>query len=648
MVLQRNQPIPVWGVAAPGEKVTVTFGGQKQTVTTGANGKWFVRLEPVASGENLELQIAGSATAQPIVFKDVAMGEVWVCSGQSNMEFPLSTSRNGLQEVASANNPRIRLFKVAHNTPLEPAASVQGRWEVCTPANARHFSAVGYFFGRELFSVLHVPVGLIDTSWGGTPAEAWTRAGALQGDLDYAAILKKRDELTSPEYAKTQADLKKVEAAWVAQIDQLLATPGKPGADWFKPEAVLKDWKPIEAPGIWEKSANLKLDGVVWMRKVIDVPADVASQDTILELGAVDDFDYTWINGKVVGHIGKETPSFWTVARSYKLPAGTLKAGQNVILVRVIDHGGGGGFGAQPEEMFLGTTSGAKVSLAGTWQYWVEKNLGERPVSLSRIQNTAGVLYDGMIAPLIPYGIRGAIWYQGESNAGRAEQYRKLFPAMITNWRKDWAQGDFPFYYVQLANFMKQETEPTQSAWAELREAQLFTLKLPKTGMAVAIDIGEGEDIHPKNKQDVGKRLALWALAMDYGVKVPDGFLGTLPGLKPYFQKPIVHSGPLYTGMKVEGATIRMSFQHVGGGLVARGGEPLKGFAVAGADQKFVWAEARISGDTVVVRSVLVPQPVAVRYDWANNPEGNLCNKEGLPASPFRTDDWPGVTAGKR
>ncbi len=648
MVLQRNLPIPIWGTAAPGETVTVTLGADKQALKAGPDGKWMVRLAPQPATINLTLTIEGSATATPVVFKDVLIGEVWVCSGQSNMEFPVARALNGLKEASEANYPQLRLFQVDHVTPSAPQTSVAGQWRVCNPATIKTFSAVGYFFGRELQSYLNVPVGLIHTSWGGTPAEAWTRLGVLQADPDYAEIVKRRAQVFSPEYAAKQEEFKKISENWTKQIDQLLTAPGKPGVDWFKSDAVLKDWQPIEASGTWEVKANLKMDGVVWYRKVVEVPAEMASQETTLSLGAVDDLDFTWVNGTLVGHTGKDTPSFWMVSRFYKVPAGTLKPGPNVIMVRVIDHGGGGGLVGLPGEMTLSTASGASISLAGTWQYWIEKNLGLRPEMLGKLQNTASVLYDGMIAPIIPYGIRGAIWYQGESNASRAWQYRKLFPDMIRNWRQDWGQGDFPFYFVQLANFRKRLAEPAESDWPELREAQLKTLSLPNTGMAVTIDIGDGDDIHPINKQDVGKRLALWALAQDYGVKVPDGFLGTLPVLKSHFQKPIVHSGPLYKSMKVEGATVRLAFTHVGGGLKIKGNGPLKGFAVAGADKKFVWAEARLSDNTVVVRNVNVPNPVAVRYNWADNPEGNLYNAEGLPASPFRTDDWPGITDSKR
>jgi sialate O-acetylesterase len=345
--------------------------------------------------------------------------------------------------------------------------------------------------------------------------------------------------------------------------------------------------------------------------------------------------DVTWANGIRVG--GIETPGHWQTARQYKIAPTVIKAGRNVIAVRVLDTGGGGGIYGSAEQMKIRPAEAAgeaAISLAGRWRYKKGYDLKSippqpRPPLPVNNQNAPTALYNGMLAPLIPYSIQGAIWYQGESNAGQAYQYRRLFPAMIQNWRNDWNEGDFPFLFVQLANFMAAKPDPSDSAWAELREAQTMTLALPNTGMAVIIDIGDANDIHPKNKQDVGKRLALWALAKTYGKK-------------------LVYSGPIYKSMRIEGHNIILRFDHVGGGLVAMGGEPLKGFAITGADRKFVWADARIDGQTVVASSDKVPEPVAVRYGWADNPVCNLYDKEGLPATPFRTDDWPGVTANKK
>jgi sialate O-acetylesterase len=345
--------------------------------------------------------------------------------------------------------------------------------------------------------------------------------------------------------------------------------------------------------------------------------------------------DSTWINGTRVG--GIEAPGRWQTPRKYKIDPAIIKPGRNVIAVKVIDTGGGGGIYGNPDQMKLGPAQAADESairLAGQWRYKKGFDLKSmppqpRPPVLVNNPNAPTSLYNAMIAPLLPYGIQGAIWYQGESNAGRAYQYRQLFPAMIQNWRQDFKQGNFSFLFVQLANFMATLPDPCDSDWAELREAQLMTLSLPNTGMAVIIDIGDANDIHPKNKQDVGKRLALWALAKTYGKK-------------------LVYSGPIYKSMKIQGRDIILNFDQIGTGLVAQGGQSLKGFAIAGADRKFVWADARIDGQTVVVSSDKVPEPVAVRYAWANNPVCNLYNKEGLPASPFRTDDWPGITANKK
>jgi sialate O-acetylesterase len=479
MVLQQGGKVPIWGWADPGEEVMVgvSWNSMKWAVTADKDGKWLFRMNAPKAGGPYEMTLTGKNS---ITIKNILVGEVWVCSGQSNMEFALRQANNAQQEIADANYPNIRLFTVRRKVAEKPQSDCEGNWSECIPETVPGFSAVGYFFGRDLYRQLKVPIGLIHTSWGGTPAEAWTRRGVLESDPDFAPILKRYDDAVA-RYPQARKEYEQKLAEWKQAVEKAKAegtnSPRRPGAP-FGPGS------PYE-------------------------------------------------------------------------PAG---------------------------------------------------------------------LYNAMIAPLIPYGIQGAIWYQGESNAGRAYQYRKLFPDMIKNWREDWGEGQFPFLFVQLANFMKTKPEPGDSAWAELRETQLMTLSLPNTGMAVIIDIGEADDIHPKNKQDVGKRLALWALAKTYG-------------------KDIVYSGPIYKSMKVDDGKIVLSFDHVGGGLIAKGDEQLKGFAIAGSDRKFVWADAKIDGDTVVVSSDNVSEPIAVRYAWADNPVCNLYNKEDLPASPFRTDDWPGVTA---
>jgi sialate O-acetylesterase len=429
-----------------------------------------------------------------------------------------------------------------------------------------------------------------------------------------------------------QADFQKRLAAWTHQ--NLYEDEGNKGEamGYADPQANTSDWKSMNLPQFME-TAGLKIDGAVWFRKEIEIPEAWAGKPLELNLAAIDDYDTTYFNGKRVGGIGADTPNSYSVPRHYQVPGDLVKAGRNVIAVRVFDSAGEGGFGTG--KMVLGPdglTDSQKLALAGPWSYKFELGLepktpdwGSRPEAPGPTnQNSPGVLYNAMIAPIVPFSIRGAIWYQGESNAGRAFQYRTLFPTMIRNWRTIWGEGDFPFYFVQLANWQPIKPEPDESEWAELREAQTMTLREPNTGMAVIIDIGDTNDIHPRNKTDVGHRLALWALANTYNQKIE-------------------YSGPLFKSFTVNGSEVRIKFSHANGLKTSDGAAP-KAFAIAGADKKFVWADAKIEGDEIVVSSKDVTKPVAVRYAWADNPVTNLYNKLDLPASPFRTDDWPGIT----
>jgi sialate O-acetylesterase len=494
MVLQRDKKVNFWGWADKGEQVTVTVGAAKATATAGDDGKWKAELDTLkASDQPVEVTVAGKNT---ITLKGVLIGDVWVCSGQSNMGWQLKATHNAKADIAAANRPTIRLYTVGRKIAFQPQNDCTGQWVVCTPETAETFSAVGYFFGVEIQSSQKVPVGLINTSWGGTPAQAWTSLEALQATPATKKMADGFADLRDNLPARMEAYTNDVLPKW---------------------EIARKKWQ--------EDSARAKAAGD-------------------------------------------------------KLPA-------------------------EPK----------------------------KPAAPDSSPNHPTVLFNGMVAPIIPLSIKGTIWYQGESNAGQAAQYRALFPAMITDWRTRWGQGDFPFLWVQLANYLKRDEEPTDAAnqWAGLREAQSMTLKLPKTGQAVIIDIGEAGDIHPRNKADVGKRLGLVGRHVAYGEK-------------------LVHSGPVYKSMAVEGDKIRITFDHVGSGLtigvappIRMGQDPvkpadtLKGFAIAGADKKLVWADATIEGDTVVVSSPSVKDPVAVYYGWGNNPEVNLYNKEGLPACPFRT-----------
>ncbi len=469
-VLQRGIEIPVWGSAAAGEKVTVTFDGQNKSVTTGVDGRWLVKLTSHQAGGPYDLTIAGTNT---ITLTDVLVGEVWICSGQSNMEWTVKQSRDAEQEITAANFPKLRHFAVEKKVSEQPVSTCGGTWTVCSPQTVGNYTAVGYFFGRKLVQELDVPIGLMHTSWGGTPAEAWTSRPALTSTAPFT-----------------------------------------------------------DAVSAWDK-------------RVENLPAELEKHKKAMEQWAK--------NAATAKAEGKPEP------KKPKAPEGKIN------------------------------------------------------------QNSSTALYNGMINPLVPYGIKGAIWYQGEANAGRAKNYHALLSLMIGDWRKSFGQGDFSFYIVQLANFMERKPQPTDTAWAALREAQyLTTTTVKNTGLALAIDVGEAKDIHPKNKQDVGLRLALNALAKDYGKKIE-------------------YSGPVYKSMKIDGANIVLSFDHLGGGLTVVG-DTLTGFAIAGADKKFVWADAKIVGDTVVVSAASVTTPVAVRYAWGDNPACSLSNKANLPAVPFRTD----------
>ena len=628
MVLQRGMKVPLWGWADPGEEIhlSVSWHRMERRTTADADGEWTLTIKTPPAGGPYEIALQGENS---IALRNVMVGEVWICSGQSNMEWPLHSVNNAEQELAAADYPQIRLFTVQRKIANAPEADCAGQWSACNPETVPGFSAVGYFFGRYLHKELGVPVGLINTSWGGTVAEAWTGSEGLEKMPEFKALL----ERIAKARANPDAALKKYQAEldeWQKKID----AAGAQGRSAIEPGFDDSDWQEMELPASWEQAGLPDFDGLVWFRKTVEVPDSWAGKELMLELGPIDDQDTTWVNGVKVGaHTG---PGKWQALRKYKVASGIIKAGRNVVTVQVLDTGGGGGINGVPGQMKLqpvGANDDA-ISLAGGWRYKVGYNLASMPPQPQppvwvNNPNAPAVLYNGMIAPLLPFGIRGAIWYQGESNASRAYQYRELFPTMISNWRQKWDQGAFPFLFVQLANYMATQPEPGQSAWAELREAQFMTLQLAHTGMATIIDIGEANDIHPRNKQDVGKRLALWALGETY-------------------DRDLVYSGPLYKSMESKGDKIVLHFDHIGSGLAAQGDGPLKGFAIAGSDRKFVWANAQIEGDTVVVGSDEVSEPVAVRYAWANNPVCNLCNQSGLPASPFRTDDWPGVTANSK
>ncbi|HEY6475852.1 MAG TPA: sialate O-acetylesterase [Polyangia bacterium] len=619
-VLQQGTSVPIWGTADPGEAVTVEIAGQSVSSTAGADGKWLVRLAALKIGGPETLTISGK---NKVVLSDILVGEVWIAGGQSNMERQLGL-RAGQQpidnwdkEVAAATHPQIRHFGVAQEKSLTPVSMVKGAWTVCSPETVKDFTAVGYFFARDLERARHVPIGIIHSSWGGTPAEAWTSEAGLRALPDFADVGAEIKTLIADPEAARRAYEAKLEI-WFAANDAGSVV----GKLWSDPALDAADWKTMTLPTLWEDAGEPDLNGVVWFRKSFNLPAKAANAAAELQLGMVDDIDTTWVNGVKVGAtVG------YNVVRKYAVPAGVLKPGRNVVAVRVLDTGGGGGiWGEEKLQLVFKGRPGVGlqtaslgpalklVPLAGPWQYRIGMNLQgapQPPTGVIGDINSPTILYNAMIAPLVPYAIRGVVWYQGEANVQRAQQYRTLFPALIADWRRAWG-ADFPFLFVQIA--------PHADMTPELRDAQLATwLHTPKTAMAVTIDVGDAKDIHPPHKQAVGARLALAARALAYGEKLE-------------------YSGPVFDALKLKGAKATLTFTHPGGGLVAKGG-PLKGFTVAGADGAFHPARAEIRGKTVVVTSNAVPQPVAVRYGWANVPDGNLFNKAGLPASPFRTDN---------
>ncbi|MEZ0325389.1 MAG: sialate O-acetylesterase [Fimbriimonas sp.] len=633
MVLQRDVPIPFFGTGRPGQKVTVALGTRTAETVVGADGSWMAKLKAMPAGGPYVVRIDGGSKLQ---FRNVLVGEVWVASGQSNMEW----RQNDADDLALAlkeTDPYVRMFTADHVATDEPQKEISGSWAISSKVTVPGFSAVGNAFAKQLQKALGVPVGIIHTSWGGTPAESWTSREMLLKHPKLAYYVNNY-MAGMKDYPARKAAYDKALAEWTAEVYR--KDPGNKGFDqgWANAETAISDWKPVKLPATLEALEG-PMDGAVWYRRTFDLPASWSGKDLLLELGPIDDFDVTYVNGQKVGETDDKTRLWYASPRQYRVPASALHAGSNVVAVRVYDHTGAGGFTGIADQMKLTPVdkSAASLSLAGDWRSKVEVRFEPPSQEVLNRQPQApfgpgnpwapSSLYNAMIAPLVPYAIRGAIWYQGESNAGKAFEYRELFPAMIQDWRNRWGQGNFPFYFVQLANFTARNELPVESDWAELREAQSITLRLPNTGQAVTIDIGEANDIHPRNKREVGRRLALNALARTYGVKV-------------------AFSGPVFESAVAEGNKMRLRFSHAEG-LRSSDEGPLVGFAVAGADRKFKWARADVEGDTIIVRSPEVARPVAVRYGWSNNPGVNLVNGAGLPASPFRSDDWPGVTQPK-
>lgn len=610
MVLQRDTKINIWGWASKGEKINIRFNNKAFKTKAGIDGKWLIALPAMKAGGPHTMEITGS---NKIKLKDILIGDVWICAGQSNMVHQMELhSIRYAEDIANANYPEIRHFFIPTLSNLQgPQQDLPaGYWKPATPQDVNRFSAVAYFFARSIYEKHHIPIGLINASVGGTPIEAWTSEEGLK---DFQNIVNTIQKNKDTAYVN---ELNRSAAARNANQPQSNDLGMVSEKKWFDTSYIPKAWRTINIPGYWEDQGIKDLDGVVWYRREIDVPASMTGKPARVFLGRIVDADILYVNGQQVGQTTYQYPQ-----RRYNIRAGTLKAGKNILVVRVTNNAGKGGF--VPDKPYCLFAGNDTIDLKGYWQYKVGEVFIPRTGGWYgfNAQNQPTALYNAMIAPLINYTIKGFLWYQGEANTSRPEEYASLQPALINDWRKKWGQGNLPFFYVQLPNFMDANYLPSESQWATLRESQLKSLAVPNTAMAVAIDLGEWNDIHPGNKKEVGLRLALAARKLVYG-------------------EDIVYSGPVYRSSSIEGNKIIIEFDHTGTGLITNDAGELSEFAIAGTDKKFMWAKAKIEGNTVIVWHEEIKDPKYVRYAWADNPVNpNLYNKEGLPASPFRTDE---------
>lgn len=621
MVLQRRKPMAVWGWDSPGRVVKITLGS-KDTVTIAApNGRFQAMIPPMEAGGPYELKIEGSTSK---TISDVYVGEVWICSGQSNMEFTEFGALDRAQGQQEAD-PHIRMFTVTKRISNTKLNDVTGNWVPAVPTTVDTFSAVGYAFAKKLWRELKIPVGMIHTSWGGTPAEAWTSLAEMDKDPMTKNISDKA-KVSLQGAPEGLEQFQKAMKAW--QVKGIPDFFGPHSEDAAKADFDDSGWEAATMPYSFPND----FDGTIWFRKEVTLTSAQASEAKTLTLGAIDDIDMTYVNGEQVGQTDMTVPNFWNAFRQYSVRAGLLHEGRNVIAVRAYDGQGPGGFTGPKDILKLGN-----LSIGDGWKMKVEgpkkpslPDAGDQPQApmTTNDPNFPETLYNGMLFPLAPYTIRGAIWYQGESNAGRAVQYQSLLADMIHDWRSIFRQGDFSFYIVQLANFMQANPNQFDSAWAELRDAQDAVGQQKNCGTATIIDIGDANDIHPRNKRDVGERLARIALKKDYG-------------------QDIEWQGPRFAKVANAGSKIVVTFSHANG-LKTSDGAPPRAFAIVGADKKWHWADATIKGSTVELSSADVPNPIAVRYAWQDNPPVNLVNSDGLPAMPFRTDKWPLLTQDSR
>ena len=610
MVLQRHTNIKVWGWASPGEKVRVKFNGKSKTTKTSRDGSWSVELPKMKAGGPFTLKVSGT---NEIILNDVLIGDVWLCSGQSNMVHQLDIHDvTYADEIKNANYPEIRHFKIPTNTDLSgPIKDLNGgEWQKAIGEEVRPFSAVAYFFAKKLYKKYNVPIGLINASVGGTPIEAWISEDGYKNFPKFLEVIERNKDTS---YVNSLSG--KHNHTNNSSLPKDKGLTGK--SPWYSLDFEPKNWRRINIPGYWEDQGVRDLNGVVWYRREIQLPQSMIGEEAEVFLGRIVDADELYINGKKIAQTTYQYPQ-----RRYNVPKDILKEGKNVFVIRVTNYGGKGGF--VPDKPYKIFTEKDTIDLKGYWEYKVgevfpprDRNSFAGPRRINP-QNEPTALYNAMVAPYTEYPITGVLWYQGESNAGRPEEYAELLPALIKDWRARFNIEELPFIYAQLPNFGDVDYLPTESGWAKLRESQLKSLTVPNTAMTVNIELGEWNDIHPDNKKDVGERMALAAQKLVY-------------------KEDIVYSGPLYKSHIIQKDKVVISFSNIGGGLITDDGEALSEFAIAGEDGNYVWANAKIVDNKVEVWSDSVTKPKYVKYAWADNPDNpNLYNKEGLPASPFQ------------
>ncbi len=612
MVLQRDTYNHVWGWAQPDKKVSLSFGGKQYQTYADRNGNWSLFVDPMKAGKVGSMQI--QSENEQLQIKNILCGEVWVCSGQSNMEWTMSLcNQTYRKEISSASNDNIRFLVAERAVAVQPKTDLKlsRSWSSIDSNSIKDCSAVAYWYAKTLQQQLNVPIGLVVSSWGGTQAQAWTSIEGLHDFPHYTSVF--HEKIIKVDVGGIQETKNKLKQQYENEVLNSHAN----GKQYLLSSYDDSQWETAHLPGEWEEAGYPNLDGLAYYRLEFELPASMVGKPATLNLPAIDDKDSTYINGIFLG-----TTNQWDALRTYTIPSSVLHEGKNVLVMKIEDFGGGGGL-ANQENHFNIMANGQSIALSGKAKFKVEAIMKDVTGGVGAIEQQPSVIYNAMIAPLEPLTVKGVIWYQGESNADRPTEYRKLFPAMINDWRNHWQQHSLPFLFVQLSSFGPLHYYPAESDWAALREAQTMTLSLPKTGMAVTIDIGEYDNIHPQKKKEVGERLAAQAMNICYE------------------QKGLVANGPQMKKYVIKGKEVEIVFDHIGKGLIAKG-KVLYHFAIAGDDRKFVWADARIVNNKIILSNKNVKHPVAVRYAWADSPlNANLYNVEGFPAVPFRTDDWP-------